>query len=324
MPLTYTSGSALEYAQSIFGAGATVNSASQIGNSSQISMFGNGTSDAAGVAPANTGLLISTGTTSSFNNNNTTNDQLSGTIGGPGDTQLEATVGASGSQDAAGLIINFTASQTGTITVPLTFLTEEYPEYYQGGYSDSAAVYLNGTLVPILGQSGGYFNIDSMENGAFLNNGNTGAELTYPTDFNAIKTGTITLDVVAGETYDLKIVIADFGDGGYDSALMIGANAFLCFSRGTMIETVEDLVAIEALRAGDIVVTKDNGPQEIRWIGSKLLDSGVLGNHTKLRPIRIQAGALGNNTPAADRLCCTKELMAGFPLSPDRSIPRPL
>lgn len=74
----------------------------------------------------------------------------------------------------------------------------------------------------------------------------------------------------------------------------------LCFGRGTLIETDRGLVAVEDLRVGDMVVTRDNGLQPIRWIGSLVLTSAALATRANLRPIRIRAGALGANSPSAD------------------------
>jgi len=77
---------------------------------------------------------------------------------------------------------------------------------------------------------------------------------------------------------------------------------FPCFTRGVMIRTPGGEVAIEDLCVGDLVLTQDRGPQAIRWIGARRLDAGALAADEKLRPIRIRAGALGANTPAADLL----------------------
>jgi len=63
----------------------------------------------------------------------------------------------------------------------------------------------------------------------------------------------------------------------------------ICFARGTLIETENGDVPIEALRAGDRVKTLDNGLQCIRWINSTCLPG-----HGVHAPVRIAAGALGN------------------------------
>lgn len=73
-----------------------------------------------------------------------------------------------------------------------------------------------------------------------------------------------------------------------------------CFARGTRIETDRGAVAIEDLAEGDLVQTRDNGLQPIRWIGHRSLSSADLTANGKLRPIRIRAGALGRHRPATD------------------------
>jgi hypothetical protein len=79
-----------------------------------------------------------------------------------------------------------------------------------------------------------------------------------------------------------------------------GQLAVPCFTRGTLISTPTGDVAVEDLREGDLVLTKDNGPQPIRWIGSKSVENLLFPHNEKIRPIRIKAGALGVNTPAID------------------------
>ncbi len=77
---------------------------------------------------------------------------------------------------------------------------------------------------------------------------------------------------------------------------------FPCFARGTLIETDRGAVAIEELTEGDLVMTRDNGLQPIRWIGNRALSAEVLFANDKLRPIRIRAGALGRGLPTSDLL----------------------
>lgn len=67
-------------------------------------------------------------------------------------------------------------------------------------------------------------------------------------------------------------------------------NVIVCFGRGTMIVTNTGEKAIEDLVAGDKVLTKDNGLQDIRWIGSRTVPA-----KGKLAPIMIKAGAMSND-----------------------------
>ncbi|RNI19732.1 hemolysin-type calcium-binding region [Paracoccus pantotrophus] len=85
---------------------------------------------------------------------------------------------------------------------------------------------------------------------------------------------------------------------GNDAVLNDANGTVVCFTAGTRIETPRGEVPIEDLRVGDLVVTRDHGPQPIRWIGSKKLRTEDLAGLPKLRPIRIAAGALGAGTPA--------------------------
>lgn len=75
-----------------------------------------------------------------------------------------------------------------------------------------------------------------------------------------------------------------------------------CFTRGTLIETDRGPIAIEDLSVGDRVLTRDNGMQPIRWIGSKALSAQALAADEKLRPIRICRDALGAGVPSSDLL----------------------
>lgn len=75
-----------------------------------------------------------------------------------------------------------------------------------------------------------------------------------------------------------------------------------CFVRGTMIMTDRGNVKVEDLKAGDLVETMDHGFQPIRWIGSRGLSAAALSARENLRPIRIRAGALGEDLPKSDLL----------------------
>lgn len=70
-----------------------------------------------------------------------------------------------------------------------------------------------------------------------------------------------------------------------------------CFTPGTMIATPSGERAIETLKAGDKVLTRDNGIREIRWTGARQMNPMELSRHAHLRPIHIRQGALGNDLP---------------------------
>lgn len=70
-----------------------------------------------------------------------------------------------------------------------------------------------------------------------------------------------------------------------------------CFTPGTLISTTQGEVAVESLRAGDQVLTRDNGVQKVRWIGRRDLSLADLIVNPALRPVEIAAGALGHGLP---------------------------
>lgn len=76
----------------------------------------------------------------------------------------------------------------------------------------------------------------------------------------------------------------------------------VCFAAGTMISTAVGDRAVEDLREGDLVLTRDHGLQRIRWIGSRRLDARILAAKPNLQPVRISAGALGDGLPIRDLL----------------------
>lgn len=77
-------------------------------------------------------------------------------------------------------------------------------------------------------------------------------------------------------------------------------NIVLCFGSGTLIETPAGPVAVEDLKAGDLVSTLEHGAQPLRWRGKARLTGRHLALKPHLRPIRILKGALGPNSPSND------------------------
>lgn len=75
-----------------------------------------------------------------------------------------------------------------------------------------------------------------------------------------------------------------------------------CFTPGTRIATPRGEVAVEALSVGDRVITRDNGLQVIRWIGTRALKASDIAQAKNLAPVLIRKGALGNDLPERDMM----------------------
>jgi hypothetical protein len=73
-----------------------------------------------------------------------------------------------------------------------------------------------------------------------------------------------------------------------------------CFTRGTRIATPDGDLPIERIRPGDLLNTRDNGPQPVRWVGMRRIGAAELRANPRLWPVRIAAGALGPGMPHAD------------------------
>jgi hypothetical protein len=71
-----------------------------------------------------------------------------------------------------------------------------------------------------------------------------------------------------------------------------------CFTAGTRMLTADGrLVAVEQLAAGDAVEIYDGSASEIIWVGRRRIDVAVHPRPETVRPIRIEAGALGGGLP---------------------------
>lgn len=75
-----------------------------------------------------------------------------------------------------------------------------------------------------------------------------------------------------------------------------------CFTPGSLIATPKGERKVEELSVGDRIITRDNGIQEIRWMGAKPIDGRVLAANDHLKPVLIQKGALGHGLPERDML----------------------
>lgn len=75
---------------------------------------------------------------------------------------------------------------------------------------------------------------------------------------------------------------------------------FVCYLRGTEIDTAAGPVKVEELGRGDPVRTGEGDFAPLRWIGSRRFTRAEIAARPHLAPIRIAAGALGDGVPSRD------------------------
>ncbi|MGR3484306.1 MAG: Hint domain-containing protein [Paracoccaceae bacterium] len=73
-----------------------------------------------------------------------------------------------------------------------------------------------------------------------------------------------------------------------------------CFTAGTRIATERGEVAVEDLRVGDRILTRDSGLRPVRHVGIRAHRAEAVARSPALQPIRIAAGALGRGLPLRD------------------------
>jgi hypothetical protein len=98
-----------------------------------------------------------------------------------------------------------------------------------------------------------------------------------------------------------RILAADSeGAPLYDQRLSDFVAAIPCFTPYSALTTETGPCIAGNLRAGQRVATRDNGLQEVRWVGKRRFGWRALGLIPALRPVRIAAGALGDGLPERD------------------------
>jgi hypothetical protein len=115
----------------------------------------------------------------------------------------------------------------------------------------------------------------------------------YPTAGEATRLSFLPDDLATQAEMD------SFGNGAIDvQSVDTTSGGAVCFAAGTHILTPEGYLIVEDLKAGDLVLTLDHGPQPILWISQS--EHVWPGNSEKELPILISSGALGPNTPRTD------------------------
>ena len=223
-----TSASANDMANTMFGSGVTIVSASYTGASSASGIYTDGDTTAPDITPSDTGVILSTGQASDITNSSgDVNTSASTTTehGTSGDSDLSALAGQE-TYDAAVFEATF-VPEGSTLTMQFTFSSEEYLEYVNEGFNDVVGVWVNGVQAELTIGEGDISidNItDSTNQNLYVDNAET--DDNYNTEMDGF-TVTLTLKapVIPGEENTIKIGIADAGDAAYDANLLIAGDS---------------------------------------------------------------------------------------------------
>jgi len=230
-----TSATALEMAQTMFGNGISILSAIYEGATGASGIFTDGDTIAPGVTPSDTGVILSTGNAEAITNSSGDANVSAGTStdhGLAGDSDLD---GISGQQTFDAAVFEATFVPEGsTLTIQITFSSEEYLEYVDSGFNDAVGVFVNGEQATLTVGDGGITidNINDTNNSnLYVDNPSSAETLNTEMDGMTI-TLTLKAPVTPGAINTIKIGIADSGDGSYDSNLMIAGEVILPKTKG--------------------------------------------------------------------------------------------
>ncbi|MEC7670651.1 MAG: choice-of-anchor L domain-containing protein, partial [Pseudomonadota bacterium] len=140
-----TQASAIEMAETIFGDGVTVVSATYTGDAISSGIYTDGDRLTSGVTPSDVGVILSTGDATDFTSNNRWQSNLnsntsSNTNGVNNDPLFNAAAGTS-TYDASYIEVDFIP--TGDVmTMQFVFSSEVYPEYETAVYQDFVGVWV--------------------------------------------------------------------------------------------------------------------------------------------------------------------------------------
>lgn len=301
---------AMQMANTIFGPGVTVNSASYDGWNQSSGIYTNGDSVAPGLTPSDSGVILSTGrashvTQSNGDPNRSTNTSTN-TSGDNNDSDFNAAAGDTSTYDASFLEVNFTPT-TDFITMQFVFSSEEYPEYTGSIYNDVFAVWVNGNLVtsPIVNITQ-INSVNGAANGTLFND-NTNDDFNTEMDGFTV-TLTLVMPVNKDEPNDIKIGIADVGDSSYDSNVLIAADSiqgeFIAgadsISHYEGVTTVLDVLANDPTSGGVAFITHINGiavdPGDTVTLSDGTEVTLTLTGELDINPPATQTGLTSNET----------------------------
>lgn len=221
-----TTATAAAMANEIFGDPTRIVGATYTGDALSSGIYTGADTTSAGVAPADSGVILSTGHVDDFTNSDgstNTNQSTSTSTNTSGENNNALFNAAAGTNtfDASYLTVDFNGTAGELLTIDFVLSSEEYPEYLS--YNDAIGVWVNGVEAQISVGNGGATvgNINDANQNIY--NDNAGDQ--YNTEMDGF---TVTLTFVVplqDGVNELVIGIADATDTQYDSNLLIAGGS---------------------------------------------------------------------------------------------------
>lgn len=192
-----------------------------------------------GIIGFDSGIILSSGLVTNVVGPNT-EDFVTGTNGQPGDPDLDAIVADAGvtTFDAAALEFDFVPSHD-VITFQYVFASDEYNEFANSPFNDAFGFFLDGVNVALLPDGVTPVSINTVNGGNPLGTGAVNPQFYVNNDLddgggslNTQMDGLtvvlqVEVQVTPGQSYHIKLVVADTGDDLFDSSVFIRAGSFI-------------------------------------------------------------------------------------------------
>lgn len=101
------------------------------------------------------------------------------------------------------------------------------------------------------------------------------------------------IDILNSGPVDIPVDLNGNGDETFNPYDIV------CFAAGTLIATPTGETVVEALKAGDKILTADGRAIEVKWVGRQKVHTGVPG-YDNFAPVRLVAGAIAPSVPHTD------------------------
>jgi hypothetical protein len=217
-------------AQAIVGSGISISNVTYTGAEAASGYFSGGLAAGIGIE---SGIVLTSGYAANLNGTTNTSDNITGNNGLSGDFDLNSLIPGYTTYDATVLAFDF-ISTGDSAYFNYVFGSDEYNEYVGSSFNDVFGFFFNGeniALIPGTTVPVSINNINLSSYATFYNNNDPsdfGSSTSFPFEydgFTSVFTAVIT-GLTAGQTYSLKLAIADAGDYILDSGVFIQAGSF--------------------------------------------------------------------------------------------------